>query len=86
MKIGESLKLNSKMYNIESICYFQRNHYSVHVKNAKMVNLPKNELMRWQFHDGLLNNGRLVEVEPKFNVKLNSEMNIPYILLYKQNE
>jgi len=81
--LNSELKLNkSQDYILSASCYFQAKHYSTHVNQVSLKVIGLNA-KKWHFHDGLLNDGRLIEGEPEKEFDIKNDELIPYILVYK---
>ena len=85
IKLSNYFKINSKKYNLDSVCYFQDFHYNIHVKGSDHPNILGLNSNKWMFHDGLLNQGKIVESTPMFEFLMKTEEKLPYIMLYKLN-
>jgi len=89
--LEESFKFDNILFNLAAIIYFQKMHYTAHVKGIRHPKfLPKREI-KWFYHDGYKTScdkgtfikGLLFESQPKFNVNLCIDELKPYILIYK---
>ena len=82
IKLSQTLKLEKSSFSLTSICYFQRKHYSVHIRRVSHPELKGLESEQWSYHDGGLNNGCILQSNPSLNFDVNNNELLPYILLY----
>ena len=84
IKLPLFFKLNNKKFVFSAICYFQANHYFVSVKKPNHPKISGLKSNKWVLHDGRQDNGELLESHPKLEYSMKKDKNLPYIVLYKQ--
>jgi len=82
ISVLESFKIENYSYSLAGICYFQKLHYTVHIKGVKNSKMNL-DLKSWIYHDSMVNNGQFIESSPKFEYAMTEDELIPYILLFK---
>lgn len=82
LSLTSSFLIKKFKYELASICYFQNHHFTAHVQNVINAKLNINS-NKWNYHDGCVMNGQLVELEPNLKFEMYESLLLPYVLLYK---
>ena len=81
--ISDLLNANNRSYVLSSIIYFQNRHYTAHVNNINHMSLFEELELKWYFHDGMKNSGKLIPLDPQLKYDIKRSLQIPYVILYK---